>query len=37
MANAGLSNVQGVEYIHIILHIPQKPDLFKLSSFRWKK
>ena len=37
MANGGLSNDQGMEYIHKILHKPQKPDLFELSSPRWKK
>lgn len=37
VANGGVESDQGMEYIHKILHKPQKPDLFELNSPRWKK
>ena len=37
MANGGLSNDQGMEYIHRIIHRPEKPDMFKLYAPRWKQ
>ena len=36
MANGGLSNDQGMEYIHRIIHRPEKPDMFQLYAPRWK-
>ena len=37
MANGGISNEQGMEYIHRIIHRPKKPDIFQLYAPRWKK
>jgi hypothetical protein len=37
MANGGISNEQGMEYIHRIIHKPEKPDNFQLYEPRWKK
>ena len=37
MANGGISNDQGMEYIHRIIHRPEKPDMFQLYSPRWKQ
>ena len=37
MANGGISNDNGMEYIHKILKKPEKPDIFQLYSPRWKK
>ena len=36
IANGGVTSEQGMEYIHKILHKPEKPDLFKLNAPRWK-
>ena len=37
MANGGLSNDQGMEYIHRIIHRAEKPDMFQLFAPRWKQ
>jgi hypothetical protein len=37
MANGGISSEQGMEYIHRIIHKPEKPDNFQLFEPRWKK
>ena len=37
MANGGISSEQGMEYIHRIIHRPEKPDIFLLFAPRWKK
>jgi hypothetical protein len=37
MANGGISSEQGMEYIHRIIHRPEKPDIFQLYAPRWKK
>ena len=37
MANGGLSNDQGMEYIHRIIHRAEKPDMFQLYAPRWKQ
>ena len=37
MANGGISSEQGMEYIHRIIHRPEKPGIFQLYSPRWKK
>ena len=37
MANGGLSNDRGMEYIHRIIHRPEKPDMFQLYAPRWKQ
>ena len=37
MANGGISSEQGIEYIHRIIHRPEKPDIFQLYAPRWKK
>ena len=37
MANGGISSDIGMEYIHKILHKPEKPDIFELYAPRWKK
>ncbi len=37
VANGGLSSEMGMEYIHKILHKPEKPDLFFLAKPRWKE
>ena len=37
MANGGISNDQGMEYIHRIIHRPKKPNIFELYAPRWSK
>jgi hypothetical protein len=37
MANGGLANDTGMEYIHRIIHRPEKPDIFQLYAPRWRK
>ena len=37
MANGGISSEQSMEYIHRIIHRPEKPDIFQLYAPRWKK
>ena len=37
MANGGISNEHGMEYIHRIIHRQKKPDIFKLYAPRWKE
>ena len=37
MTNGGISNGQGMEYIHRIIHRSEKPNILYLYAPRWKK